>query len=191
MKQGDKTKIIILDTANTLFYQQGFNATSICHIVNETGISKGNITYHFKNKQAILEGIVENRLTGIDKLLTSWSDSTSSPLHRLMLFCDMLLNEQDNLENYGCPMGTLTGELSKNQASLYQITLPMFKRFQTWLFEQFLLLDSSTEQAEEHAMELLSRVQGIAVITHTFKDKDFLGKAIKKLKDEICERYSN
>lgn len=190
MRQGDKTKLLILDIANKLFYQQGFNATSIGHIVNATGLSKGNITYHFKNKQTILEGIVEKRLAEIDTLLASWDDSSSSPLHSLMQFCDMLLNEQENLAHYGCPMGTLTGELSKNQPSLYQITFPMFKRFQVWLVKQFILLNCSIEQAHENAMELLSRVQGISVVTHTFKDKEFLDKAIKNLKNEIGKKHS-
>lgn len=191
MKQGNKTKLRILDVANRLFYEQGFNSTSISNIVDLTGLSKGNITYHFKSKQAILEGIVVKRLTEIDELLIEWNDNFPSPLDRLIRFCEMLVDEQDNLKHYGCPMGTLTGEFSKNQPTLYQISLPMFKRFLTWLTEQFLLLNYSPEQANENAMELLSRVQGISVITHIFKDKGFLNKEIKKLKDEIHEKYGN
>ena len=189
MKHGNKTKLRILNEANMLFYQQGFNATSFSNIVDATGLSKGNITYHFKNKQAILNGIVESRLADIDDLLIAWNNEFSSPINRLVRFCEMLLDEQDNLKQYGCPMGTLTGEFSKNQPALYQIALPMFKRFQSWLIEQFILLDFSSEQANENSLELLSRVQGIAVITHVFKDKKFLNKEISKLKDEIQNRY--
>ncbi len=189
MKQGNKTKLRIINEANKLFYQQGFNATSFSNIVDATGLSKGNITYHFKNKQEILSGIVESRLADIDELLTAWNKEFPSPINRLVRFCEMLLDEQDNLKQYGCPMGTLTGELSKNQPALYQLTLPMFKRFQTWLLEQFTLLNFSSEQANENALELLSRVQGITVITHVFKDEKFLNKEISKLKNEIKNRY--
>ena len=189
MKHGNKTKLRILNEANKLFYQQGFNATSFSNIVDATGLSKGNITYHFKNKQEILNGIVESRLVDIDELLIAWNKEFPSPINRLVRFCEMLLDEQDSLEHYGCPMGTLTTEFSKNQPALYQITLPMFKRFQTWLIEQFTLLSFSSEQANENALELLSRVQGIAIITHVFKDKKFLKKEISKLKDEIQNRY--
>jgi len=181
MKHGNKTKQRILNEANKLFYHQGFNATSFSNIVDATGLSKGNITYHFKNKQEILNGIVEARLVDIDKLVIAWNNEFPSPVSRLVRFCEMLLDEQDNLKQYGCPMGTLTGEFSKNQPALYQITLPMFKRFQS--------LNFSYEQANENALELLSRVQGIAVITHVFKDEKFLNKEISKLKDEIINRY--
>lgn len=189
MKHGNKTKLRILEEANKLFYQQGFNATSIRNIVDVTGLSKGNITYHFKSKQEILEGIIKARLTGIDELLITWSKEFSLPIDRLIRFCEMLLDEQDDLKLYGCPMGTLTGELSKNQPDLYQISLPLFKRFESWLIEQFKLLNFSSEQANENALELLSRVQGIAVITHVFKDTKFLNKEISKLKNEIHNKY--
>ena len=189
MKHGDKTKLRILNEANTLFYQQGYNVTSISNIVDATGLSKGNITYHFKNKQEILNGIIKTRLTDIDNLIIAWNEKISSPVSRLIRFCEILLNEQDNLEQYGCPMGTLTGEFAKNQPDLYQITLPLFKRFQTWLVEQFILLSFSSEQAHENALELLSRAQGIAVITHAFKDKKFLNNQISKLKDDIQNKY--
>ncbi|MCU7833929.1 MAG: TetR/AcrR family transcriptional regulator [gamma proteobacterium symbiont of Taylorina sp.] len=189
MKQGNETKIRILTVANELFYHQGFNSTSIANIVDKTKLSKGNITYHFKSKQAILEGIVEQRLLDIDGLLNQWDMEIIAPLDRLLRFCGMLIDEQDNLKYYGCPMGTLTGELSKNQPIHYKITLPMFKRFRSWLTQQFLLLNYPPEQSDENAMELLSRVQGISVITHVFKDKEFLNKEIKKLKETLHIEY--
>lgn len=104
-------------------------------------MKQGNITYHFKSKQNILECIITLRLADIDTLLNSWDEELSTPLEKLKRFCDMLVDEQNNLTNYGCPMGTLTGEFSKNQAELYQISLPMFKRFHAWLTQQFLLLN--------------------------------------------------
>ena len=189
MKQGNTTKFRILETANKLFYQQGFHATSIANLVDETGLSKGNITYHFKNKQEILEGIVQKRLTDIDETLSQWDKEISSPVEKLIRFCEMLIDEQDNLEQYGCPMGTITGEFSKNQPTLYQISIPMFKRFKTWLTEQFESLNFTPEKASENALELLSRTQGIAVITHVFMDKSFLKKEVFKLKNELSEKY--
>ncbi len=190
MQQGNKTRQRILQEANKLFYQQGFQATSIAHIVAATGLSKGNITYHFKSKQDILEGIIQNRIEDIDNLLRQWEQETDRPLERLMYFCNMLIHEQDNLASYGCPMGTLTAEFSKNQPQLYQMALPMFELFKQWLEKQFLLLEPGTQTAAEDAMLLLSRVQGIAVITHVFKDKDFLTHAVRHLQSEIRRKYS-
>jgi len=183
MKQGEKTKHYILDESNKLFYMNGYSSSSFSDIVNATGLSKGNITYHFKNKQAILEGIIAKRMVEIEASFKQWEEQGSTPKERLMLFCDMIIAEQENIESFGCPMGTLTAEFSKNQPELYALTLPMFSAYRVWLKEQFEELGFSN--AEEEAMSLLSRVQGVAMVTHAFKDKSFLTYEMRKIKDEI------
>ncbi|MEN8250444.1 MAG: TetR/AcrR family transcriptional regulator [Bacteroidota bacterium] len=185
MKQGDKTRLRIINTANQLFYEQGYHSTAMSDIVDKTQLSKGNINYHFKNKQGILEAVINSRIHDIIEHLKQWERNTIDPRERLTLFCKMLLNEQDNLMHYGCPMGTLTEEFSKNQPVLYQITLPMFQCYRDWLKQQFMMLDFSARSADEKAMSLLARVQGIAVLTHAFKDKDFLNREILNLIQEI------
>ena len=74
MKQGQKTQSLIIEIANDLFYHQGYGNTSIADIQAMTGLSKGNITYHFKNKQDILAGVVSKRRFDIEVLLKSWEE---------------------------------------------------------------------------------------------------------------------
>jgi TetR/AcrR family transcriptional regulator, transcriptional repressor for nem operon len=178
MKQGDKTKKLILDTSSELFYHKGYGATSFGDIVQKTGLSKGNITYHFK-------GIISNRLEEIQSAIKSWEEQTSSPKERLKLFCQMIIDEQENLEKYGCPLGTLTSEFSKHEPELYQIALPMFETFKIWLAKEYQTLGNNKKQANEKAMSLLSKVQGVAMVTHVFKDRKFLIKEIENIKKEI------
>lgn len=185
MKQGDKTRQEILSAANDLFYHQGYGDTSFSDIVNKTGLSKGNITYHFKNKVSILRAIVDSRITEIDNQFVIWNETIKQPVARLERFYDMLLNEADNLQNFGCPMGTLTGELAKNNPELYEIALPMFIRFREWLTSQFQLLGLTPKKADEQAMEVLVNAQGLSVITHIFKDRIFLEREVKKLKRQL------
>jgi len=185
MKQGEKTKQYILEESNRLFYANGYASTSFTDIMHATGLSKGNITYHFKNKQAILEGIIGMRLGQIESTFKTWEAQSSKPIERLQFFCDMVILEQDNIEAFGCPMGTLTAEFSKNEPTLYAITLPLFESFRTWLGRQFVSLGLEKKAADEHAMSLLSRVQGVAMVSHAFKDKKFLVSEIEKIKEEL------
>ena len=183
MKQGEKTKQYILDESNKLFYINGYASSSFSDIVNATGLSKGNITYHFKNKKAILEGIINKRMLEIETSFKAWEEKSTDPKERLLLFCDMIVSEKDNIEAFGCPMGTLTAEFSKNEPELYALTVPMFNAYRVWIKEQFTALGFS--HADEEAMSLLGKVQGVAMVTHAFKDKDFLYKEIQKIKKEI------
>lgn len=52
------TRQQILDTAKRLFNERGYNGVSLKDIADEVGISKGNLTYHFSKKEAIMESLL-------------------------------------------------------------------------------------------------------------------------------------
>lgn len=185
MKLGDRTQLKILKAANTLFYHQGYNHTSFSHIVEKTGLSKGNITYHFKSKQDILKGIILLRLEKIQTQVDAWNTQTDDPMQRLDFFCKMLLDEGKDLQQFGCPIGTLTSEFAKNDPELYQATLPMFETYKAFLAEQYQLLGLTRDNSEQKAMRLLGRAQGIAMMTHVFRDVRYLHEEVEHLQNEI------
>lgn len=47
-------KLIILDTALTLFVNQGFHATSTASIAKKSGVATGTLFHHFPTKDALL-----------------------------------------------------------------------------------------------------------------------------------------
>ena len=49
----------ILNTALKLFAQQGFDSTSTFKVATEAGVSEGLIFRHYKNKQGLLDAIIE------------------------------------------------------------------------------------------------------------------------------------
>src|SRR5215207_8143314 len=51
------TRDRIIDTAITLFNEQGTGPVSTNHIAQAMGISPGNLYYHFRNKEAIVRAI--------------------------------------------------------------------------------------------------------------------------------------
>ena len=54
------TRQDILNTAQALFREKGYNAVSVGEIAAALGISKGNLTYYFKRKEAIVEALLES-----------------------------------------------------------------------------------------------------------------------------------
>lgn len=53
MKMDTRQKI--LDIARTLFNEYGYNGVSLRDIAKAAGISEGNLTYHFKKKENLIE----------------------------------------------------------------------------------------------------------------------------------------
>lgn len=50
MKKGDARRQQILETAERLFYQNGYENTSVQAILDEMNLSKGGFYHHFESK---------------------------------------------------------------------------------------------------------------------------------------------
>lgn len=61
------TRQRIIQEATAYFNQAGFGATSFLELANALGMSRGNLTYHFKDKDVLLEAIVEEMWTQMDQ----------------------------------------------------------------------------------------------------------------------------
>ena len=62
-----KTKDIILETALDLFNTQGLSKVTLRTIANKMGISQGNLNYHFKKREDIIEALYFQLVNNIDK----------------------------------------------------------------------------------------------------------------------------
>lgn len=57
-----KTKDLILDRAQQLFQEQGFDQTSISQILEVTQIARGTLYYYFSSKEEIMDAIIERSM---------------------------------------------------------------------------------------------------------------------------------
>lgn len=56
-KEAEVRKKELLDTALDLFYERGYENTSINDIIKKVGVTKGSFYYHFKSKEEVLDTI--------------------------------------------------------------------------------------------------------------------------------------
>jgi AcrR family transcriptional regulator len=61
------TKEKILDTAERLFAEQGFDGTSLRHIIGEAGVNLAAVHYHFHGKEALLDALVLRKLAVVNR----------------------------------------------------------------------------------------------------------------------------
>ncbi len=59
VKEAEERKNEILDVAERLFVTRGFDRASTNDILNEIGIARGTLYYHFKSKEEILDAIID------------------------------------------------------------------------------------------------------------------------------------
>lgn len=179
----------IVEAADQLFYQQGFEHTSFAHIAEVVKISRGNFYYHFKTKDEILEAVINLRLTNTQVMLDEWESKGDTPAERIRCFINILIMNRAKIKRFGCPVGTLTTELSKLEHPAHADANKVFSLFRTWLSRQFLLLGYTTE-ADDLAMHVLAASQGVATLASAFNDEPFIKKEVKRL-NEWLDQYTN
>ena len=87
MKKGDLRRQAILDTAEALFFQRGYEETSVQDILDAMGLSKGGFYHHFESKMSVLEAVsarrAEKKFTQAARELRASSLGALEKLNRL------------------------------------------------------------------------------------------------------------
>jgi len=66
VKEHEVRKNELLDAAQALFYQNGYESTSVANIIDSVGIAKGTFYHYFKSKTDLLDQIIERQISMID-----------------------------------------------------------------------------------------------------------------------------
>jgi TetR/AcrR family transcriptional repressor of nem operon len=176
------TRDQIVEAADRLFYRQGYEHTSFSDIADAVRISRGNFYYHFKTKDEILDAVIGARLANTRTMLERREIEGKDPEDRIRRFIYILIANRADIKRYGCPVGTLCGELAKLGHAAQAEANQLFTLFRAWLRRQFTQLGREAD-ADALAMHLLARSQGVATLANAFHDEKFIRQEVKEMCD--------
>ena len=183
------TRAHIVEAADRLFYENGFEHTSFAAIADAVGISRGNFYYHFKTKDEILTAVLAARSSRTREMLAEWERDEPGPADRVRRFVEIVVANQVDIESYGCPVGTLTSELAKLDHPGRPHAVGLFELFRTWLRRQFEDL-GFTAEADDFAMHVLAFSQGVAALSNAFHDGEFVQREVDRLNAWLAGRLA-
>jgi TetR/AcrR family transcriptional regulator, acrAB operon repressor len=120
-EEAEQTRCEILAAARRCFHARGVSATSLEHIAQEAGVTRGAIYWHFANKEELFKAMCDEvELPLMDRTdFTLLQDKSHAPLERLRNFMNELadavlqtspLRQTVEILNYKCefvgPMGS-------------------------------------------------------------------------------------
>lgn len=175
------TKQHIVEAADNLFYEHGFEATAFADIAAAIGISRGNFYYHFRTKDEILDAVITQRLERTRQLLDGWERDAISPRNRILSFAGILIANRTKIMLYGCPVGSLCLELAKLDHFALGRATELFTLFKGWLSTQFSMLGRGPD-ADALAIHLLMRSQGVATLAAALRDGSFIEREVEAMK---------
>lgn len=179
------TRAGIVAAADDLFYRQGYAHTSFADIAAVVEISRGNFYHHFKSKDEILDAVIAARIAKTERMLARWEHSAKGPAAEasadcIRAFIRMLIVNRTAIQRSGCPVGTLCAELAKLDHASQPGAARIFGLFRAWLAKHFARLGREAD-ADDLALHLLARSQGVASLANAFQDEAFIRREVRRM----------
>jgi AcrR family transcriptional regulator len=107
------TRSRIVIAAMELFWEKGFNSTSVADILSRSQVNSGSLYHFFPGKQDVLIGVLEAYRDGIGEMLLApaW-DGVDDPVEKIFALLERYRRHIVETDcAYGCPIGSLALEL--------------------------------------------------------------------------------
>ncbi len=85
----------IFECAQLLFFQKGYELTTVNDIMDAAGVSKGAFYHHFASKEAMIDGLMQRYLDQVKAVYQSVLDAEGlSAMERYLMYLEILRSQQ-------------------------------------------------------------------------------------------------
>lgn len=112
----------MIETAASLFLKVGYTYTSMDEVVQQSGVSKSNVYYHFSSKEELLLAVIDFWITVYREKLEDILKQTNLTLEEKMLTFLESLAEEIEVRDYqgSCPFITFIMQAPKNDRQVQE-----------------------------------------------------------------------
>jgi AcrR family transcriptional regulator len=165
----------LLKAAMTLFHEQGMAATTIADIAQAANVPLGNVYYHFRSKDEMIEAVVKARREEIRDEL-ELASCEADPLERLRSLIHDSVQNRELLTAHGCPYASLAQGLREIQNQQADNAGGLLRLYLEFAETQFKALRKP--KARALAAEFLARLYGAYTLANAMDDTAFLDEQL-------------
>ena len=185
--KGEQTREKILTEARLVFKRKGFAATTINDLLDATGTTKGNLYFHFTDKEAIGLAVLKRE----QQLFYQFLDrifAEGSPAQGLENFFSQALEKQSQQGFIGgCLFGNMALEASDTSPLFTQLVQEVFNEWNSRLEEQILLAQGNGQiradiPAGDLAELIVSAIEGGIMQSRLYKSESPLKQSLNALR---------
>lgn len=185
------TRRKIVFAAMELFWEKGFNSTSIADLLSRTQIHSGSLYHAFPGKQDVLVAVLEAYRDGIEEMLLApaWA-GVDDPIERIFALLNGYRTQLVTTDCFfGCPIGNLALELSEPDPRVRELLAANFANW-TRAIERCLIdagdrLPSGTDR-RALAEFILTVMEGAVMQARTYRDIGHFDRNIAVLRGHIA-----
>ena len=172
------TKERLLEAAKELFHQQGIASATIANIAQAAGVPIGNVYYHYRSKDSLLEAVLEAHKSDILGDLEIAKKETT-PLKRLKALVRDSERNLQLLTEHSCPYASLAQRLRDEANPLADLAGSLLELYIEFSLEQFKTLNK--RDARDLANDFIVRLYGAYTLANSVGDAGFLKRQLKRI----------
>jgi TetR/AcrR family transcriptional regulator, transcriptional repressor for nem operon len=177
---------LLVAAARTKFYQRGVTRTTLADIAQEAQIPLGNVYYHFRTKEALLEAVIEANVQRLQTRFAQWDRELTDPQKRLLALIRWECDGASALTRYGCPYGSLTQEIIKEDMPLIDQAVRMLQSYLDWTEQQFRQMGKDEQEAKDLAFDMIAWFQGAILLSASFQSPERLERKLQRMEQWLC-----
>jgi TetR/AcrR family transcriptional regulator, transcriptional repressor for nem operon len=180
-----RTRLVL--TAMRLFWEKGYNSTSIADVLQTAKVNSGSLYYFFPGKSELLVAVLDMYHEGIRPMLLdqAWQ-GIDDPIERIFALLARYRKSLIDTECfYGCPIGSLALELHEPDTAVRE---RLAKNFTAWIeaIEECLREAKARLPRDLNRRELaqfaLTTMEGGVMQARTFRDVEYFDAAVRQLR---------
>lgn len=173
----DRTRQILLEAAFEEIWEHGFQSASLDRILARTGVTKGALYHHFRNKTALGYAVVDEVIWPM--IRERWIDPLTDSDDPIEALLSVLETSQEDLGEQavlcGCPLNNLAQEMSPLDEGFRQRIHAAFKGWQKGLSDALRRGQASGKiregvDVEKTATFLLASLEGTVGLAKNSQD---------------------
>jgi TetR/AcrR family transcriptional regulator, transcriptional repressor for nem operon len=174
-------------TAMQLFWEKGYNSTSIADVLQTAKVNSGSLYHFFPGKSDLLAAVLDMYHDGIRSMLLepAWA-GVDDPIERIFaLLARYRRSLADTDCDYGCPIGSLALELHEPDEPVRE---RLMKNFSAWIdaidecLQAAKLPLSGDAERGELARFVLTTMEGGVMQARTFRDIAYFDASVRQLR---------
>jgi TetR/AcrR family transcriptional repressor of nem operon len=197
MAKGIDTREMIIEKSAELFNVYGYYGCSLSDIMRETGLQKGGIYNHFKNKDEIALASFDYSFGKVLRRFRERLDNDTTSLEKLHSIIAVFESFVHNpVVRGGCPIGNTAIDATDSHPELTKKAIVAINTLQNYVTIKIKEGIASGEFKKEVAADqvsvlLVTSLEGALMMSRVNKDDKYMKTTMKFLKNYIEEHMLN
>jgi AcrR family transcriptional regulator len=173
----------IIETANRLFYSQGYNLTGINQIIKEAGVAKASLYYHFPSKEDLCVEYLKRRYELWFAMLTKYLAGIEDPKKCLIRIFECRSQYLTDTNFGGCSYIRIISEMPQRGEKINrQVILQKEKQRQLFIDEVKRIKEVTHSSINDLANTIFLLFDGATVQCQVYQELWPMKNAMKALK---------